>query len=56
VKDVRPLIKLFKADYWRSPTKVKLNKDIDAEGVNPRGCTPHTDKKITNVPEARFIR
>lgn len=53
VKDVKPLINLFKADYWRSPQKTRAQRDISAESINPRGCTPHSDKKAM---EAKFIR
>ena len=53
VKDVRPLINLFKAECWKSPQKKRMN-DIDAgDAVNPRGCTPHTEKKCL---EAKFVR
>ena len=52
VKDVRPLISLFKADYWRSPTK--KTRDVSAgDEINPKGCTPNSGKKGM---EARFIR
>lgn len=48
VKDVRPMINLFKADCWKSPSK-KSKKDKDdvyaGSEVSPKGCTPHTDKK-----------
>ena len=51
VKDVRPLIKLFKAECWKSPTKTRADVYAGDE-VSPKGCTPHTDKKT----EAKFIR
>ena len=54
VLDVRPLVNLFKADCWKSPEKKKRMEDIEAgEEVNPRGCTPHSDKKGL---EAKFVR
>lgn len=66
VKDVRPLISLFKAECWKSPTKTKNKHDIYAgDNVEPKGCTPHTDKKglgpIAQImngsnPDAKFIR
>jgi hypothetical protein len=46
VKDVRPMINLFKAECWKSPTKKGRTKDVYAgDEVSPKGCTPHTDKK-----------
>ena len=46
VKDVRPLISLFKANCWDSPTKNKNQDDVFAgDDVSPKGCTPHTEKK-----------
>ena len=46
VKDVRPLISLFKAECWKSPKKSKNKDDIYAgDQVEPKGCTPHTEKK-----------
>lgn len=36
VKDVRPLINLFKAECWKSPTKSRASKDVYAgEKVSP---------------------
>jgi len=50
VKDVRPLINLFKAECWKSPTKNRGNKDVYAgDKVSPKGCTPHTDKKGNGI-------
>jgi hypothetical protein len=50
---VRPLLNLFKAECWKSPEKKRM-KDIDAgDEVNPRGCTPHTEKKGL---DAKFVR
>lgn len=50
VKDVRPLINLFKAECWKSPTKTRASKDVYAgEKVSPQGCTPHTDKKGNGI-------
>ena len=51
VKDVRPLINLFKAECWKSPARKRRTKDVFAgDEVSPRGCTPHTDKKhVTGI-------
>ncbi|CDW73412.1 nli interacting factor-like phosphatase family protein [Stylonychia lemnae] len=64
VKDVRPLINLFKAECWKSPTKKRKDQDVYAgDKVSPKGCTPHTDKKGSGLiaglgaqTDAKFIR
>lgn len=54
VKDVRPLINLFKADYWKSPTKKDRQREVSSgQQVDPKGCTPHTDKKAV---QAKYVR
>jgi hypothetical protein len=52
VKDVRPLLNLFKADCWKSPAKKGRSDVFAGDEVSPKGCTPHTEKKV----EAKYIR